>query len=117
MVDKPWKGAGPSFLRDAADQDLRNHICSACADIKLKLALLQPQSEQDPDVESLAAGLATKTLDKDVPPATPVRIDIFDLAEAAELGSCLFCALVFHSITTLGARLPSIDENFPVAVV
>jgi hypothetical protein len=47
---------------------------------------------------------------------TTARIDIFDLAEAADLESCLLCGLIYRGMMACGAQVPIMENSYTANV-
>lgn len=94
---RPWKGAGYAFSRP----QFTNAQCSLCHN--LFLAVMDPSSPKQPQGST--------------PESSRLRLDVFDLAESADSGDCLWCALIYRSLIGLGAELPEPGTIGTAAIV
>ena len=76
----PWKSTGRAFVRPPEAQKSDQTVCTVCGQLNNPL----------------------KALD--------LRIDAFRLADSADSGDCLRCALIYRSMVQLDAQLPHPDQ-------
>jgi hypothetical protein len=98
--NRPWKGTGPAFQRSLTFGS-SSKTCQSCAPLDATLYF--------PHKQTLYHNLNIRNRPVVI---KKVKIDIFDLAEAAISESCLLCALVYHGLLASGAPPPSLTESY-----
>jgi hypothetical protein len=92
---RPWKAGMPHSLPKTNTQ------CEVCSNLYFKDSVAARKG-----VDSETQGTTNSRDELPSSSKRRLRLNVFDLAESADAGDCLWCSLIYRSLIEVGAQLP-----------